>query len=448
MRSIQNLPTTITSDTLGGATNQLNLPQTDIPSSLNAGAAIGAAASAQNGTLQGMIAEEQAKIAEAQKAKESSAGGVQSLIQKLGFKGQAQVQAEEAGGIPTLTKANTDLVNEYNTKSEEYKTRIEAIGKSGIPLNSAQYASQVRSLEKERDSQLADIAIRQSVALNNLNSVQQQIDRKIDLEYGDLKDLIGYQMNFLDMNREDLTKAEENQFNLMLTDNQRKYDEGVKIGEFAKTVAANGADANTISKVSGAKTMEEAINAAGSFAGDVLDRQIKQAQLAKLGVELSQAKLDAIAAAAGATSPYQAERQFRTTQSVDELGIKARQSPGIFGRTAALPLPDFARTDAYRNFKTELDTLKANIAFGELTAMREASKTGGALGSIAVQELELLESTLGGLNMTQSAENFNAQLSKVKNSIIRWQNAVNQSGGQTQLPTVTSPTGEEIIIID
>lgn len=144
-------------------------------------------------------------------------------------------------------------------------------------------------------------------------------------------------------------------------------------------------------------------------------------------------------------SPYQEERAFRTVQSVDELGIKARNAPGIFGRTAALPLPGFLRSDAYRNFKTELDTLKANISFGELQAMREASKTGGALGNVANQELELLQATLGGLNMNQSAENFQKQLSKVKTSINRWNQA--QSNTMTE-NTITAPTGEEIIITD
>lgn len=126
---------------------------------------------------------------------------------------------------------------------------------------------------------------------------------------------------------------------------------------------------------------------------------------------------------------YQAERAYRTLQSVNELSTKARTNSNIFGRSAALPLPDFLRTDAYRNFRAELDTLKSSITFGELTAMREASKTGGALGQVSDVENRLLSASLGALEMSQSSENFQQQLVKIRESIQRWQAAVSASSG-------------------
>lgn len=145
----------------------------------------------------------------------------------------------------------------------------------------------------------------------------------------------------------------------------------------------------------------------------------------------------------GNVSPYQTERATRTLQSVAELSIAVKDNPGIFGRTAALPLPGFLRSDAYRNFKTNLDTLKASIAFGELQAMREASKTGGALGSVANQELQLLESALAGLEMSQTSDSFTTNLNKVRDSINRW----NSAQGGSQLP-ITAPDGSQVIIVD
>lgn len=132
-------------------------------------------------------------------------------------------------------------------------------------------------------------------------------------------------------------------------------------------------------------------------------------------------------------SPYQTERDTRTLQSVDELYKLADASPGIFGRSAALPIPDFLRSDAYRNFEAQLDTLKANITFGELTAMREASKTGGALGQVSDKENQKLEAALGALSLKQTPEAFKSQLDKIKASIERWNTALAQEGkaGQT-----------------
>ena len=122
---------------------------------------------------------------------------------------------------------------------------------------------------------------------------------------------------------------------------------------------------------------------------------------------------------------YGKEKANRTVQSVDELMKKVNgETVGWGSLLSGLP------GTKSLNFKSELDTLKANIAFGELTAMREASKTGGALGQVSNIELGLLESSLGALNRAQSPEDFKVQLKKVKDSINRWQTAT--SGIQTK----------------
>ena len=132
--------------------------------------------------------------------------------------------------------------------------------------------------------------------------------------------------------------------------------------------------------------------------------------------------------AAGEVSPYQLERARRTLENVSELKTLAEENPGIFGRSAAVPLPLSMRTAEYRNYNAKLDTLKSNIAFGELTAMREASKTGGALGQVSDREGRLLESSLGALAMYQKPEDILAELQKIEDSINRWLRAVGESG--------------------
>lgn len=123
---------------------------------------------------------------------------------------------------------------------------------------------------------------------------------------------------------------------------------------------------------------------------------------------------------AGASGPstYSTERNARTVQAVDDLiGNVNEWSAGYGSILAGVP-----KTDA-RNLKAKLDTLKANIAFNELTAMREASKTGGALGSVAVRELELLESALGSLDQGQDPAQLITSLNNIKASAQRWQQA-------------------------
>jgi len=71
--------------------------------------------------------------------------------------------------------------------------------------------------------------------------------------------------------------------------------------------------------------------------------------------------------------------------------------------------------------KNNLATIKANIGFDKLQAMRDASPTGGALGQVSERELMFLQSVFGSLDQSQSSEElaYNIQLLQyVYNSIV------------------------------
>lgn len=126
---------------------------------------------------------------------------------------------------------------------------------------------------------------------------------------------------------------------------------------------------------------------------------------------------------------YAEERITRVVASVDAL--KKKVSPFTTGWGSKLQV--FPAT-ASKNFAAELKTLAANIAFSELVAMRQASKTGGALGQVSDREGILLQSALGSLDQEQSPDNVLEQLEKIKGSLLRWQAAARQAatdGGAT-----------------
>lgn len=66
------------------------------------------------------------------------------------------------------------------------------------------------------------------------------------------------------------------------------------------------------------------------------------------------------------------------------------------------------------DFKNTLSSLQANVAFDALQKMREASKTGGALGAVSERELTLLISTLGALEQSSSPELMRQNLLTIK----------------------------------
>lgn len=155
---------------------------------------------------------------------------------------------------------------------------------------------------------------------------------------------------------------------------------------------------------------------------DPYEKALKQAELDKLIAETE--KITNGNSGTSGMSSYQSERSERTLQAVDNLlGQVSGWTTGYGSILSGIP-----ESDA-RNFKAELDTLKSNIAFSELTAMREASKTGGALGAISDKETRLLEASLGALDTGQSPANFKKNLQQIKESINRWKNAVSQNSG-------------------
>ena len=81
------------------------------------------------------------------------------------------------------------------------------------------------------------------------------------------------------------------------------------------------------------------------------------------------------------------------------------------------PLPtDAKQMDGY------VKTLQANLAFDRLQKMRDASKTGGALGQVSNIELDLLKSSVAALD--PGSKNFKEQLAVVRRQYQNFRNAL------------------------
>ena len=84
---------------------------------------------------------------------------------------------------------------------------------------------------------------------------------------------------------------------------------------------------------------------------------------------------------------------------------------GSVGRAlGATPMIDLEAT---------INTVKSNIGFNELQQMREMSPTGGALGSVALQELDMLQSVLASLDPRQGDEQLRRNLETIKTLMER-----------------------------
>ena len=65
------------------------------------------------------------------------------------------------------------------------------------------------------------------------------------------------------------------------------------------------------------------------------------------------------------------------------------------------------------NMQARLDTITANVAFGELEQMRLASPTGGAVGNVSDTEMKLFGAALGSLDIRQTGDQLKENLETI-----------------------------------
>jgi hypothetical protein len=75
------------------------------------------------------------------------------------------------------------------------------------------------------------------------------------------------------------------------------------------------------------------------------------------------------------------------------------------------------------NLRATIETIKANLGFDRLQQMRDASPTGGALGQVAVKELDALQASVSSLDLNQSSERLRNNLEQIKTHYSRWRQA-------------------------
>lgn len=113
--------------------------------------------------------------------------------------------------------------------------------------------------------------------------------------------------------------------------------------------------------------------------------------------------------------------------TIDNIITEGKVGTGTAGVVGAVAgaIPGTAAYD----LNSQLDTIRSIIGFDELRKMRDASPTGGALGQIAVRELEFLQAARGNLDRKQSPDQLRKNLEQIRESYKRWSEAVAQSDG-------------------
>lgn len=267
---------------IGTTTQSTTLPTgSNNTSNTTAAGAIGAA----QGNNQVLLElQKQADTAKEQVAKEQST--YDKFIEKFTGKSQAIANAEQAAGVPALQATASALTQEYQNKTLGYNAQFQQIQQQpGLTVE--QKNNQINAITRNHALEMSDLSIRQNIAQGNYQAAQAMVDKKVEIEYGDLKDLISFQSQILSDAKSSLSDKEKTKLNVLLQENERQYAEATYQAhslQDTKTklqieAANNGASPGVIAAIQSAKTEGDVIASAGKYVG-LLDRQLQQSQLA------------------------------------------------------------------------------------------------------------------------------------------------------------------------
>lgn len=150
----------------------------------------------------------------------------------------------------------------------------------------------------------------------------------------------------------------------------------------------NAVPLTTVAQEAAGKAQIAGAEAGAKTTGTGMAERTLDQPRAKIALETSSASLDALANAA---------KEIQNNPALEKI-------TGAQGK-----LPDWPGSEA-ADVRAQLKTLKAKTGFNSLQSMRDASKTGGALGSVSEREGEWLQNAMAALDNAQSPQAFKKQL--------------------------------------
>lgn len=170
--------------------------------------------------------------------------------------------------------------------------------------------------------------------------------------------------------------------------------------------------------------------------------KIEQTKEDRIAAE-AKAKEEAAKRAGEATAAGAEESARIVNEAISKAkGFVSPTSTGFGSLLSKIPT-----TDA-RALEGQINVIKANLGFDRLRQMREESKTGGALGSIAVKELERLEAAVAtldtGLKGQQLIDALNAVSTHYNNWLTERQKLVKKVDGASTGGAATSTSAPAV----
>ncbi len=250
---------------------------------------------------------------------------------------------------------------------------------------------EVRRIQNESLSKVADLSIIQNSALRKYSTVKDIADRKIEAETEDLKTELDGLKFFYQENKDTLDKKEQRAYEEKIKAADRAYTETYNTKkelsdtklELLRSAAEQNAPAFVLQGIQNSLTAEDAIKNAGQYAGDILDRKLKQAQYDKIykGISADPSQILAYAQQYASTGLIPTGIPKGTFGLISQVAKETPKSPGQILDKATGVTPDKlgAAGDAYGALYSAIELSKQ---LKELDENRWGGLIAGSVGKI------------------------------------------------------------------
>ena len=353
---------------------------------------------------------------------DSTSGYDKIFSQYLGLqeapKSTADIYANEASAAGLTDKQNavsrlTGRLNSIVAKNQADQLRLEQANSSN-DVSKGVFNAQVARLNREAAIAALPVQAQLAAAQGDYEMAQQHVDKMYQIKSQDALAQYQWKNKVLDSVYSFANAQEQRRLDDLKVKEDRKYTEQQDFLKTQRSLLSSalqqGAPSSVISAIGEATTVLDVLTAAGQYNGDVLARQIQQAQLRKLneapgpsapevkninGVDMQwnpQTKeWETIGAGSGLT-PKDEQTLKSATDTLSKVD-NLLTHPGFNSSVGPFNITRVALTDAFGNKQDFIASVENLVSQQTLNALTDLKARGGTLGALSEKELKILEST-------------------------------------------------------
>lgn len=265
-----------------GNTQPLNIPQVNTTQAQDAHGAIVATVTQPENTQ----IVEPTQPTTTPNTQTSQGAGLRDQIAKLiglqSGEAAATTAAQEQVGLSDKQLALNDINKKITTTSRAYDEQIKNLSKNGTGYNGGNQVA-ISDLNRQKNEDLANLAIIQSGANGDLQTANDIIKSKMDAQFEPIKNQIASLTQLYNLTQNDLSESEKLQVQTQIDQQKQSAQNLYSSKQNAyQTALQNGAPASVLKAIGEAATPEQAQQAVGSYGQNQLDQQYKRAQIASI----------------------------------------------------------------------------------------------------------------------------------------------------------------------